>query len=310
MNKFFFLLISVFSFSVVAQVNDQQIAVNEIGANALQAVRNAESSVVLLLDEDAVCFPDYKRAFVRLKKKIQQSSQEFENNLESRLDAFQLAIGEEFSDYNAVLKLAASDSLNVGYQKLLEDKKTRFEAAMGIEEAAFREDYRLITAKLQHALDIRLVFGMDYKNVDWRGIYGTYFTTYPVESFGYGELKEEFTTYSRKFGDYMKITPSNEMSYIINSKIKGFNKSTVFNDCKTAGCVYLLNEQVKKWVHKLKEMNLNLNLKTAIGHHSFPSNPISAKSEKISPVLDMFAKRVSAKLPIGNVEPKCTVDGN
>ena len=325
MKKILFGLLTLSSFSTFSQ-------------DVLNSVQNTQRNFSLELDSLSLCYPDYRIAFESAKQRIQTQSDKFQSELLKNKEELERGISNQLSEYQAALRLAQSSPTNNAFQNILKAKKEEYALALKNAEAVFQENYNKNISNLINAFPLNDV-AVDIKFLKKRKIKDTVriptdenFRRYHLQDVTYREncytstnitsqskMHCELTTLSyqkaRLLGykdhldaefPYLKkknLTKKEKENYLVRN-IKN-NKTKIadsnFSECKTGACVYLISEQIKKWLLEMKQMDWSISMMDLSFNHS----GINIDSKLLTVIIDELADKNAKKLPLGEMIPSC-----
>lgn len=298
------------SFAVSAQTNSERI--DDIGKNVLGQIKAVQSSFSDKMIETYTCFPEYKQAMNNKIKEVNASVIEFEKGLEEDKALLKSKFETEVSKNQEIKKLLDGDPQNVAFKKLLADSKRRMGNNLREAERIFAESYKkrvdefVFTFPLRKAV-IDLKYGTNSSSHTWFSAFdlggneitdgvlvvkNMYISNFIFE--GYTESNKQLNP---------KWIESTLVSYIGDKKIN--TNTEVFNDCETAGCVYLLNEQIKSWLLSVQKIDMSLSLVESPLELNIKKKGIIASEDRINRVLDRLSSIKGSTLPIGMITPSC-----
>lgn len=307
MNKikttFFFFL--GFSFPLYAQIQDKDLVYDTL--------RKIEASMSTEIDELKVCFPEYLEAFSHFQEATAVGTEKAISNMTKASNKLNEVMVRPRSEVESIKNLLSRDPKNSAYLKLLEDAQKRYDETLATEEEGLKEVFKESAELLVYSP----IPGLDRVPFDahWVKGYKKHFAPtnimgktliYPLEKGhpdkinGRKALRKVFGTTGRTSKGLDKFI-THDLILKKAGTIQKMNKG-VFAKCKTAGCVYLLNEQIKKRVKAFS--GFELAHKSSVGKASFQFEKINPK--RIDLVLDKVAQGVAATKEIGDFSiPEC-----
>lgn len=309
------LALAVLSLSQVSFA--QSNSIDTIGNDVLRSIKETEERFTLNVEDKIICFPEYKTAFQKLKKTVLDAGQDFEKSLMSEQAKLNAQVNKELTEYKSVEALAKRDPSNAAYQNLLKLKKDQLTQRMDGAKTKFTQAYEKMTkiylSKASHIGNIPV----DFQAIKDRFYNGDKaFSIFPSNlvddsvgstflvgksSYQFKKTKDDYRglvlRHEKGFPSLLVRSLSNQENKIFMSHLDG---------CKTAGCVYLLSEQLKTLASSLKSLDLSIHLSDGPISLTHSGTKINFPEARLHSAIDTLANKAAEKLPIGNLTPACS----